>query len=77
MVNLKDVSIPFGIKLKNIKKRPLKYVMYGINFIYDFDIYVNEDRIVKGVTQKANSIDQVRDMAMEDFIRGIKMFFSK
>lgn len=76
MVNLNNVSVPFGIKLTNVRKVALKYPMkYGTKFIYEFDVYINEEKILKGVIKKANSIDQVRDMVMEDFIQGIKKIY--
>ena len=74
MVSLNNVSIPFGIKLTNVRKVPLTYTS-EYKFFYEFDVYVNENRIVKGVSYKANSIDQVRDIIMEDFIRGIKKIY--
>ena len=74
MVNLNNVSIPFGIKLRKVIKVPLKYAS-EYKFLYGFDVYVNESRIIKGVSKKANSIDQVRDIIMEDFIRGIKKIY--
>lgn len=71
MVFLNNISIPFGIKLRSVRKIPLlndlKY-----KFIYEFDVYVNENRIIYGLVQKADSIEQLRDIITEDFICGIK-----
>lgn len=75
MVVLNNVSIPFRIKLTNVRKVPLKYVLHSIKFMYRFNIEINDRIILKGLSQTANSIDQVRDIVMEDFIHGIKKIY--
>ena len=72
LLRINPVSVPFNVELRYVRKRPSRYAR---KFIYEFDVYVNNTRILQNLKQEANSIDEIKNIIIKDFKRGIKKIY--